>query len=242
MERLQKHIARGGICSRRKAEELILAGKVEVNGEVVTELGTKVSGNDLVTVDGVVVDIKDYQYLVMNKPRGVISSVNDEAGRKTVISILPEQLKKYRLFPIGRLDYDTKGVLLLTNDGEFMNQLVGPQSQVEKEYLARVDGIITKEKLMEMNRGVDIGGYVTRRCKSYISSVDVKNNSSLVGIILKEGKKHQVKLMLEAIGFPVKHLTRIRFGELTTEGIPEGGVRYLTPYEIKRLNILSHKQ
>ena len=241
MERLQKHIARGGICSRRKAEELILAGRVTVNGEVVTELGIKVSGNDLVTVDGVVVDISDYQYLVMNKPRGVISSVNDEAGRKTVISILPEQLKKYRLFPIGRLDYDTKGVLLLTNDGDFMNLLVGPQSNVEKEYLARVSGIMTKEKLMELNRGVDIGGYITRKCKSYISSIDTKNNSSLVGIIIKEGKKHQVKLMFENIGYPVKHLTRIRFGEITTEGVSEGGVRYLTPYEIKRLNILARK-
>jgi len=241
MERLQKHIARGGICSRRKAEELILAGRVTVNGEVVTELGVKVSGNDLVMVDDMVVEINDYQYLVMNKPRGTISSVSDEAGRKTVISILPEQLKKYRLFPIGRLDYDTKGVLLLTNDGDFMNLLVGPQSNVEKEYLARVSGIITKEKLMELNRGVDIGGYTTRKCKSYISSIDSKNNSSLVGIIIKEGKKHQVKLMFDAIGYPVKHLTRIRFGEITTEGIPEGGVRYLTPYEIKRLNVLARK-
>lgn len=237
MERLQKYIARGGICSRRKAEELIMAGRVTVNGVTITEKGVKVTGNDIVMVDGVVVELNDYQYIVMNKPRGVISSVNDEAGRKTVISILPDSLKKYRLFPIGRLDYDTKGVLLLTNDGDFMNLLVGPKSNIEKEYLVRVDGIITKEKLLELNRGVDIGGYITRKCRSYISSVDNKNKSSLVGIILKEGKKHQVKLMFEKIGFPVKHLTRIRFGEITTEGIPEGEIRFLTPYEIKRLNI-----
>ena len=235
MERLQKYIARGGICSRRKAEELIAAGRVEVNGEVVTEMGIKVTGNDIVTVDGKVVEINEYQYVVMNKPRGVVSTANDEAGRKTVVSILPESLNKYRLFPVGRLDYDTKGVLLLTNDGEFMNTLVGPKSELEKEYLARVDGIITKEKLAELNRGVDIDGYVTRRCKSYISKVDKKNNSSLVGIILKEGKYHQVKRMFEKIGYPVKHLTRIRFGEITTEDLPEGAVRFLTPHEIKKL-------
>ena len=240
MERLQKFIASGGICSRRKAEELIISGRVTVNGEVVTELGTKVSSNDVVCVDGKLVEVNEHQYILMNKPRGIVCTVKDEADRKTVVGILPKSLEKYRLFPVGRLDYDTKGVLLLTNDGEFMNMLVGPKSEVEKEYLARVEGIFPKEKLLELNKGVNIGGYVTRKCKSYISKIDYKNNSSLVGIIIKEGKNHQVKRMFEAIGFPVKHLSRVRFGELTTDGVAEGDVRYLTPHEIKRLYVLAN--
>ena len=239
MERLQKYIASGGVCSRRKAEELILAGRVKVNGEVITELGTKVSSGDAVTVDDKLVEVNEHIYLLMNKPRGVICSSNDEANRKTVVSILPSNFEKYRLFPVGRLDYDTKGVLLLTNDGEFMNELVGPQSELEKEYLVRVDGIFPKEKLIELNKGVNIDGYVTRKCKSYISKVDHKNKSSLVGIIIKEGKYHQVKRMFEVLGYPVKHLTRIRFGELDTEGVAEGCVRHLTPHEIKRLHVLA---
>ena len=159
MERLQKYIARCGVSSRRKAEELILQGKVKVNGEVVTELGTKVSGDDIITVDGKLLSIEDKVYYVMNKPRGVISSSSDEKDRKTVISILPNQLQEKRLFPVGRLDYDTKGVILLTNDGEFMNLLVGPNSNLEKEYLARVDGIFTKAALSKICNGVTIDGY-----------------------------------------------------------------------------------
>ena len=135
MERLQKYISRCGVTSRRKAEELITSGRVKVNGEVVTELGTKVTGNDIVMVDDEIITITDYVYLVMNKPRGVISTVSDELGRKTVISLLDEKYKDYHIYPVGRLDYDTKGVLLLTNNGEFMNTLVGPKSNLEKEYL-----------------------------------------------------------------------------------------------------------
>ncbi|HPT89640.1 MAG TPA: pseudouridine synthase, partial [Bacilli bacterium] len=147
MERLQKVIAQSGIVSRRKAEELIQLGRVKVNGEVVTALGTKVSNEDFIEVDGVPLVREEKIYLLMNKPRGVISSTKDEKQRKTVISILPEEYQKYRLFPVGRLDYDTKGVILLTNDGELMNRLIGPQSNVEKEYLARVDGIINSKSI-----------------------------------------------------------------------------------------------
>ena len=239
MERLQKYIARSGVASRRKAEELIEEGRVKVNGVVITEMGYKVTGNDVVEVDNEVIEIKDNCYIVMNKPRGVISSVDDEKGRKTVISILPSELAGYRLFPVGRLDYDTKGVLLLTTDGEFMNALVGPQSNLEKEYLVRVSGIVQKEHTKKLAFGVDIGGYVTRHCHCEVMSVDKKNNSSLVRIVIKEGKYHQVKRMFEAVGFPVKRLTRTRFGEITCEGLKEGEIRYLTPHEIKRLIVLS---
>jgi 23S rRNA pseudouridine2605 synthase len=239
MERLQKIIARSGYCSRRKAEELIASGAVSVNGEVVTKLGTKASVNDIITVNGKQIYIQERVYLVLNKPRGVVSTVSDEKGRPTVISILSNEYQNIGLYPVGRLDYDTKGVLLLTNDGEFMNELVGPNSNIEKEYLVRLNGIISKEELRAMQYGVVIDGYKTRRCRTYFSSADTQNNSCLVGIVLKEGKYHQVKKMFESVGYPVKRLTRIRFGEITLEGLGEGEVRKLTPHEIKRLYVLS---
>jgi 23S rRNA pseudouridine2605 synthase len=235
MERLQKYLARCGVSSRRKAEDLIKEGRVKVNGNVIVEMGFKVSGSDTVSVDNVDVEVNDLKYLVLNKPRYIISSADDEKDRKTVVSILPKQYEKYRLFPVGRLDYDTKGVLLLTNDGEFMNELVGPKSLLEKEYLVRIDGSFTKEAGKKLESGVDIGGYVTRRCRVYLDSIDKKNNSSLVGIILQEGKYHQVKKMFEVVGYPVKRLTRVRFGDIVLEGLKEGEVRELTVHEIKQL-------
>jgi 23S rRNA pseudouridine2605 synthase len=239
MERLQKLIAQGGICSRRKAEELIASGRVKVNNEVVTQMGYKASKDDIIMVDDQIVKRVDFKYIVMNKPRYVVSTVNDEHNRKTVISILPSNLHNLHLFPVGRLDYDTKGVLLLTNDGEFMNELVGPSSQLEKEYLARIEGIIPKPVLSKIEKGIQIDDYVTRKCKTYLESMDRKNNSSLVGIILTEGKYHQIKKMFAQVGFPVKRLTRIKFGEITVEGLQEGEFRDLTPHEIKRLWVLS---
>jgi len=198
-------------------------------------LGYKASYNDIVTVDGKVIDIMEYKYLVMNKPRFVISSSSDQFKRSTVVSILPEQYRKYRLYPVGRLDYDTKGVLLLTNDGKFFNQLVGPESNVEKEYLVRLNGIISQEELRTIEAGVVIDGYSTKKCKTYFSSADYKNKSCLVGIIITEGKYHQVKRMFGAIGYEVKRLTRIRFGNITADGLKEGEFRDLTPHEIKIL-------
>lgn len=241
MERLQKYIARSGIASRRKAEDMIREGKVKVNGEVITEMGHKISGNDIVEIDSEVLEVKEKRYFVMNKPRGIISSSNDEKGRKTVISILPPELNNYRLFPVGRLDYDTKGVLIITNDGEFMNTLVGPQSVLPKEYLARVEGEVEKTDIQKLEAGIEIDGYKTQKCKAYIASIDKKNNSSSVGIIIREGKYHQVKQMFAAIGHPVKRLTRISFGEITVEGLAEGEIRELTPHEIKRLIVQSQQ-
>ena len=239
MERLQKYMARCGVASRRKSEELITNGHVKVNGVVVTELGTKVNTSDVVMVDDNIISANELIHLVMNKPRGIISSSSDDVGRNTVISILPKEFEKYHLFPVGRLDYDTKGVLLITNDGEFMNTLVGPKSNLEKEYYARVSGIVSKEDIIRLCSGLKIENYTTRKCRAKILDVDNKNNSSLISITIKEGKNHQVKKMCEAIGHPVKHLTRVRFGEITTDGLGEGEVRYLTPHEIKRLVVQS---
>lgn len=235
-ERLQKYMARSGVASRRHSEQLIKDGKVKVNGIVITEMGYKISKGDIVSVDGVEINKEELKYYVMNKPRYLICSSNDEKNRETVISILPQSLQKYRLFPVGRLDYDTKGVLLLTNDGEFMNTLVGPKSLTEKEYLVRVEGIVKKEEIKKLCDGVVIdGNYKTRKCKAYIKSIDSKNNSSLVGIILQEGKKHQVKNMMDAIGHKVKRLTRIRFGCVNIDGLKEGDIRELSIHEVKTL-------
>ena len=148
--RLQKYMARSGVASRRHSEELIKDGKVKVNGVVITEMGYKVSKNDIVEVNGMEITIEEKKYYVMNKPRYLICSANDEKDRQTVISILPKELAQYRLFPVGRLDYDTKGVLLLTNDGDFMNLMVGPKSGVQKEYLVRVDGIVTEKQINKL--------------------------------------------------------------------------------------------
>ena len=235
-ERLQKYMARSGVASRRHSEELIKEGKVKVNGVVITEMGYKVSKNDVVEVNGMEITIEEKKYYVMNKPRYLICSANDEKDRETVISVLPKELAQYRLFPVGRLDYDTKGVLLLTNDGDFMNTLVGPKSLTEKEYLVRVEGIVTKEEIKKLSEGVIIDdGYKTRKCRTYIESIDNKNKSSLIGIVLQEGKKHQVKNMVEAIGHKAKRLTRIRFGCISIEGIKEGEIRELSIHEIKTL-------
>lgn len=235
-ERLQKYMARSGVASRRHSEQLIKEGKVTVNDNIITEMGYKVSKGDIVKVNGLEITIEEKKYFVINKPRYLICSANDEKDRETVISILPKALQEYRLFPVGRLDYDTKGVLLLTNDGDFMNTLVGPKSLTEKEYLVRVEGIVSKEEIKKLEEGVIIdNNYKTRKCRTYIKAIDGKNKSSLIGIVLQEGKKHQVKQMVDAIGHPAKRLTRIRFGCISIEGLKEGEIRELTIHEVKSL-------
>ena len=239
MERLQKRIAECGICSRRKAEELILAGRVKVNGEIITILGTKVSPDDVIEVNGKVIEKEVKKYYAINKPRGIICTSSDDRGRKTIIDILPEQIKNERLYCIGRLDYDTKGVLLLTNDGEFMNTLVGPKSGIEKEYLARVKGIFTFTDVKKLSEGVIINGKKTLPAIVTIESLDREHGSSLVRIIITEGNYHQVKEMFKVIGHEVKKLTRVRFGHITINNLKEGEVSVLSIHDVKTLYALS---
>ena len=250
MERLQKRIAESGICSRRKAEELILAGKVKVNGVVITLLGTKVSYSDVIEVDGKIIEKEEKKYYVINKPRGVVCTASDDRGRKTIIDILPEKIKSERIYPVGRLDYDTKGVLLLTNDGEFMNALVGPKSGIEKEYLARVKGIMTMTDVKKLTEGIILNGKKTLPAIVEIVSFDREHGSSLVKIIITEGNYHQVKEMFKSIDHDVKKLTRIRFGNITINNLKEGEVKVLSIHEVKTLyglakqsrNINKHKE
>ncbi len=241
MERIQKRIAESGVSSRRKAEELILEGRVKVNGVVVDTLGMKVGPRDEITLDDVLLVRVQKLYYAMNKPRGIISTCNDEHNRTTVIDILPEELKNERLFPVGRLDYDTKGVLLLTNDGDFMNQMVGPNSGIQKEYLVRIKGIINNDELTKLEKGVKINGRMTLPSIAEIESIDRKNNSSIVRITITEGMYHQIKEMFTAIGHEVKRLTRVRFGNIVIDDLQEGEVRSLTIHEVKKLYDLAKR-
>ena len=240
MIRLQKYLAMCGVDSRRACEKIIQEGRVKVNGDVIIEMGHKVSSDDYITLDDKeIVAVLDKKYYVMNKPRYYLSTVKDPKGRKTIMDLLDDDIKKYRLFPVGRLDYDTKGVLLLTNDGDFMNMLVGPRSHTEKEYLVRVKGIVRKEDILKISRGtiINVQGekIKTRPCKAYLDSIDRINNSSLIGIIIEEGKYHQVKEMVKSIGYDVIRLSRIRFGRITLDGLKEGEIRELSIHEVKSL-------
>ena len=230
MERLQKVIANLGYCSRRKAEELIKSGKVCVNGSKVVELGTKVSKSDVIEVEGVTLDKNyNYEYYLLNKPRGVITASSDDKGRKTVVDIVNTSS---RVYPVGRLDYDTTGVLLLTNDGEFANGLIHPKSEIDKVYIAKVDGILTGYDVKRMRSGLEIDGYKTRRCFVKVRSVDKEKNRCIVEIVIREGRNHQVKKMVEAVGKKVIKLKRERFAFLTTDGLNAGEYRRLTNKEV----------
>jgi 23S rRNA pseudouridine2605 synthase len=250
MERLQKRIAESGICSRRKAEELITAGRVKVNGQVVKILGTKVSGDDVIEVDGKVIENEIKKYYVINKPRGVVCTASDDLNRTTIIDILPEAVKKQRIYPVGRLDYDTKGVLLLTNDGEFMNALVGPKSGIEKEYLVRAKGILTMTDVKNLTEGVVINNKKTLPANVLLESFDRTHGSTLVRITITEGNYHQVKEMFKAIDHEVKKLTRVRFGNITINNLKEGEIKELSIKEVKILyglakqskNLSKHKE
>ena len=239
MERLNKYISDCGVCSRRKADELISQGKIKVKGEVVDNLGYKIKNGDQVEYEGKILQREEHIYFLLNKPSGYITTLDDEFKRRTVLDLfLPEHLEK-RIFPVGRLDYDTSGLLIMTNDGELANALTHPSKEIEKEYLARVEGVVTRKELLKLKGGVVIeGGYKTRPCDAYIVEVDKKNQSTLVRITIHEGKYHQVKLMFDAIGHKVKKLTRTKFHTLTTEGLTRGSYRQLKIHEVKQLKNL----
>lgn len=229
LERLQKFIANSGYCSRRKAEELIQKGKVFVDGKLITELGTKVSGKEEIMVEGNLLKKEEKEYYLLNKPRGVITSLKDDKNRKTVVDIINS---KVRIYPVGRLDYDTTGVLLLTNDGEFANILMHPNPKIEKVYTAKVRGIIKGEQINKLKNGVLIDGRKTEKTHVKLRRVDLKNNASYVSLILHEGRNHQVKRMFQEVGFEVIKLKRDRVGIFTLDGLASGEFRKLTPKEV----------
>lgn len=229
MERLQKVIAASGITSRRKAEELIVAGKVKVNGNIITELGTKVSEKDDIVVDGKIIEKEVKEYYLINKPRGVITSTKDDRERKVVTDLIDSEA---RIYPVGRLDYDTTGALIITNDGEFANIITHPKSNIDKVYLAKLEGIITGEKINLLKEGVKLDNEVVKASRVKLKKVNKENNTSMVEITIHEGKNHQVKRMFESVGYHVEKLTRKRIGIFTIENLKSGEYRKITPKEV----------
>ncbi|KGX85959.1 pseudouridine synthase [Pontibacillus litoralis] len=233
LERLQKVIAQSGITSRRKAEQLIMEGNVKVNGKVVTELGTKVGPNADIEVNGVPIEKEEPVYYLVYKPRGVISSVSDDKGRRVITDLLPEVEK--RVYPVGRLDYDTSGIILMTNDGAFAQELMHPKYEIDKVYVAKVKGIPTKEELSSLTKGIKVEGDYLKAVRQRILSTDRQKNTAIIQLTLHEGKNRQVRRMFEALGYPVNKLKRERYAFLTTQGMQPGSYRELTPYEVKKL-------
>lgn len=230
MERLQKVIANLGYCSRRKAEELISEGKVKVNGITVREMGVKVKSSDTIEVENTILDNnKNYEYYILNKPKGVVSTVSDDLGRKTVVDLIDT---KTRIYPIGRLDYDTTGLLLLTNDGVLANKLMHPSSNIYKTYVARVDGIVKGYDIKRLKDGVMIDGVKTAKCHVKLKSVDAKKEKSIVELTIHEGKNHQVKKMFESLGYRVSKLKREKYANMDLTGLKTGEYRKLSNKEI----------
>lgn len=232
MERLQKFISESGLTSRRKAEDLILQGKVKVNGIVVKTLGTKVSSNDVVTVNGTILTSDTKEYYLLNKPREVISSVSDNKNRKTVVDYINTNK---RIYPIGRLDYDTTGIILLTNDGELSNILTHPSRDIEKEYVAKIKGFLTKEETTKLCNGVILNGIKTKPAYFKMKKYDKKTDTAYVRVIITEGRNHQVKDMFKSIGKDVLKLTRERYAFLDLGNLKSGEYRKLTIKEVKML-------
>ena len=230
MERVQKVIAECGYCSRRSAEKLILHGKVKVNGKVVLELGTKVSKGDSIEVEGVVIDNnKNYEYYLLYKPRGVVSTTSDDKGRKCVVDLIDTTT---RIYPVGRLDYDTTGVLILTNDGKLANKLMKPNSEIDKTYIAKVEGILTGYDIKRLRKGIIIDGKKTSNAIVKLKNISKEKQTSLVEIIIHEGKNHQVKKMIEAVGKKVIKLKRERYAFLDLKGLKAGEYRRLSNKEV----------
>jgi 23S rRNA pseudouridine2605 synthase len=240
LERLQKVIAQAGIASRRDAEELIKAGRVKVNGKVVTELGTKVEPKrDRVTVDSKPIKAEKYLYILLNKPKGVITALEDPQGRKTVADLVADIPE--RIYPVGRLDYNTEGLLIMTNDGDLTNALTHPSHEIAKTYLAKVHGYPPEEKLDKLRVGVKLEDGMTAPAKVNIVGIDHEKGLTTLEIIIYEGKNRQIRRMCEAIGHPVKNLKRIKISFLTLEGLRRGQYRHLLAEEVEELKKVSKK-
>lgn len=238
MERLQKVIASYGYTSRRKAEELIRKGKIMVNGKIITELGTKVEANDVISIDSVIInkDVKQ-EYYLLNKPRQVISSVEDKQGRITVRDLINTDA---RIYPIGRLDYDTTGLIILTNDGDLANLLMHPSFEVEKTYVAKVNKVLDKDDIKKIKSNIVVEGrkVVIKRFK--IKKKDFEKNTSVVELTIVEGRNHIVKKIFASMNIDVIKLSRVGYAFLTIDNLKSGEYRNLTIKEIKKLYALKN--
>lgn len=234
MERLQKVLAQAGVASRRKCEEYIQAGRVQVNDETVTTLGVKVDpAVDAIKVDGKPINRQRMQYLLFNKPKGVITSTVDPEGRSVVSDYL--RGVKERIYPVGRLDYDSEGLLLLTNDGELANLLTHPSHHVPKTYHATVEGVPHGDLLDKLRKGIKLDDGVTAPAEVEYVDINPDKNESVISITIHEGRNRQVRRMFEAIHFPVVRLKRVQFGSLLLDGLQRGKHRELAKAEVEEL-------
>ena len=233
-ERLQKYLANSGVASRRKCEELILQGKVEVNGKVVTELGTKINPEeDIVKFNGKEVkQVEKMVYILLNKPIGYVTTADDQFGRETVLDLVKV---KERIVPVGRLDMYTSGALILTNDGDFVYKVTHPKHEIEKTYTVTVNGIIQNSEVEQLRKGVKIDDYITKPAKVKILKTDIEKDISRLEITIHEGKNRQVRKMCEAVNRKVLALHRSKIGGIGVKDIELGKWRYLRENEIQKL-------
>lgn len=228
--RINKFLAASGIASRRECDELIKDGKITVNGKRAT-LGIDVGETDEVKVSGNTVAVKKNEYYILNKPKGYICSVSDDKGRKTVMDLMPENVG--RIYPVGRLDYDSEGLLILTTDGELAQHLTHPSNEVPKTYLVRIEGTLSENELNPIRSGIEIDGYVTKKCKAHV--VETNKAYTKVHVTLKEGKNREIRKMFASIGKEVTFLKRIKVGELSLRGLDRGAYRKLDKQEVAYL-------
>lgn len=232
--RINKYLADSGVASRRASDKLIEERRVKVNGKVCS-LGDEIDLDDVVTVDGAVVSPKKkFEYYIMNKPKGYVTTVKDDKGRKTVMDLLPEKIG--RVYPVGRLDYDTEGLLILTSDGDLANRLTHPRNEIPKTYLVKIEGKISENVLAKLRAGVILDGVKTKRAN--IKVIDETQNFTKLHVTITEGKNRQVRRMFETFGINVDFLKRVKIGDLTLRGLDRGEVRKLTKEEIYYLQNL----
>lgn len=231
--RLNKFLAACGVASRRECDNLIAQGRVTINGQP-AELGCDVHESDRICVDGREVNLQKHEYYILNKPKGYLCAVKDDRGRKTVLDLLPQNVG--RIYPVGRLDYDSEGLLILTTDGELAQHLTHPSNRVPKTYLVKIEGTLTESDLNPIRSGIDIGGYVTKKCKAHIVETDKAYTKIHITVI--EGKNREIRKMFEAIGKQVTLLKRIKIGELTLRGLDRGQYRKLTQREVAYLMMI----
>ena len=233
--RLQKFLANSGVCSRRKAEELILAGKVKVNGKVVKELGTKINSDtdDIFVENKEIKYVEEYKYILLNKPIGYVTTVKDQFDRPIVLDLIKNCDAK--LLPVGRLDMYTSGALILTNDGDFIYKVTHPKNEIEKTYNATVRGIVSEKDVNDLKNGVKVDDYITGKAKVKILKIDKEKNISRIEITIHEGKNREVRKMCEAIGKKVIALHRSKIGDINVKDLKIGEWRYLTDLEINKL-------
>lgn len=236
LERLNKYLAECGVASRRGADQIISDGRVKVNGKVVCELGTKINiYNDTIMVDDIICKANTKCVVVMfNKPKGCVTTTSDEKGRKTIFDYI--DIASPRLFPIGRLDYDSEGLLLLTNDGDLANKITHPSFEITKTYLVKVRGEMPEHKLAQLRKGVMVDGSLTKRSK--VKLLEYKDGVSRLEVTISEGRNRQVRKMFEAVEREVFFLKRVAVGELRLGGLSRGGYRYLNEFELEYLKNL----